>query len=160
MKHKFFLCVYFYSLHVSGSHVPIIRRIIASVRHLVYITLCRWSLVCRSTCSCIPDISIRRTPNQLHSLQQIPTQHDMLPQHLVYINELNREYVITLARNDETPWCDLKRSKNVGVILSVLKCFKWKLYRCICWLIIEVILRNARCNDEIHKFYCRQNNEQ
>ena len=37
------------------------------------------------------------------SLQQIPTQHDMLPQHLVYKNELNRDYVITLARNDETP---------------------------------------------------------
>ena len=34
--------------------------------------------------------SIRRTPSQLHSLQQIPTQHDMLPQHLVYKNELNR----------------------------------------------------------------------
>ena len=47
--------------------------------------------------------SIRRTPSQLHSLQQIPTQHDMLPQHLVYKNELNREYVMTLARNDETP---------------------------------------------------------
>ena len=46
--------------------------------------------------------SIRRTPRQLHPLQQIPTQHDMLPQHLVYRNELNREYVITLARNDET----------------------------------------------------------
>ena len=28
----------------------------------------------------------------------------MLPQHLVYKNELNHEYVITLARNDETPW--------------------------------------------------------
>ena len=47
--------------------------------------------------------SIRRTPSQLHSLQQIPTQHDMLPQHLVYKNELNLEYVITLARNDEIP---------------------------------------------------------
>ena len=47
--------------------------------------------------------SIRRTPSQLHSLQQIPTQHDMLPQHLVYKNELYREYVITLARNDESP---------------------------------------------------------
>jgi len=46
---------------------------------------------------------VRRTPSQLHSLQQIPTQHDMLPQHLVYKNELNREYAITLARNDETP---------------------------------------------------------
>ena len=47
--------------------------------------------------------SVRRTPSQLHSLQQTPTQHDMLPQHLVYKNELNREYVITLARNGENP---------------------------------------------------------
>jgi len=47
--------------------------------------------------------SVRRTPSQPHSLQQIPTQHDMLPQHLVYKNELNREYVLSLARNDETP---------------------------------------------------------
>jgi len=47
--------------------------------------------------------SIRRTPSQLHSLQQIPTKHDMLPQHLVYKNELHREYVITLARKYETP---------------------------------------------------------
>jgi len=47
--------------------------------------------------------SIRSTPSQLHPVQQIPTQHDMLPQHLVYKNESNREYVITLARNDETP---------------------------------------------------------
>ena len=37
----FFMYVYFYSLHVSGSHVPIIRRIIVSIRHLVYVTLCR-----------------------------------------------------------------------------------------------------------------------
>jgi hypothetical protein len=36
----FFMFVYFYSLHVSGSHVPIIRRIV-SVRHLVYFTLYR-----------------------------------------------------------------------------------------------------------------------
>jgi len=36
--------------------------------------------------------SIRRTLSQLRTLQQIPTQHDMLPQHLVYKNELNREY--------------------------------------------------------------------
>ena len=28
---------------------------------------------------------------------------DMVPQYFVYKNELNREYVITLATNDETP---------------------------------------------------------
>jgi len=68
----------------------------------------------------------------------------MLLQHLVYKNELNREYIITLARNDETPWwwSEKIETRQSG--------FKWKLYRCICWLIVEVILRNARCNDEIH----------
>ena len=35
---------------------------------------------------------------------------------------------------------DLKRSKYVGVVLSILKRFKWKLYRCICWLIVEVTM--------------------
>jgi len=38
---KFFMYVYFYSLHVSGSYGPIIRGITVSVRHLVYVTLCR-----------------------------------------------------------------------------------------------------------------------
>jgi len=79
--------------------------------------------------------SIRRTPSQLHSLHQIPTQHDMLPQHLVYKNEINREYVVTLARNDETPWW---WSEKIETCRSGFRCFKWKLYRCICWLIVEV----------------------
>jgi len=39
---------YFYSLHVSGNHVPIIRRIIVLERHLVYATLVDDRLVCRS----------------------------------------------------------------------------------------------------------------
>jgi len=38
---QFFMYVYFYPLHVSGSHVPINRRIIVSMQHLVYVTLCR-----------------------------------------------------------------------------------------------------------------------
>jgi len=38
---QFFMYAYFYFLHVSGSHVPIIRRIIVSKQHLVYVTLCR-----------------------------------------------------------------------------------------------------------------------
>jgi len=34
---QYFMYVYLYSLHVSGSHVSIIRRIIVSMRHLVYV---------------------------------------------------------------------------------------------------------------------------
>ena len=85
-----------------------------------------------------------RTPSQLHSLQQIRTQHDMLPQHLAHKNELYREYVITSARNNKIPWW----SEKIETCRRGFKCFKWKLYRCICWLIVEVILRNAWCNDE------------
>jgi len=42
LEAQFFIYVYFHSLHVSDSHVPIFRRIIVSMRHLVYVTLCRW----------------------------------------------------------------------------------------------------------------------
>jgi len=38
---QLFMYIYFYSLYVSGSHVTIIRRITVSMRHLVYVTLCR-----------------------------------------------------------------------------------------------------------------------
>jgi hypothetical protein len=45
--------------------------------------------------------NLRRTPSQLHSQQRIPTQHDMLPQHHVYRNELNCEcYNLNLARRN------------------------------------------------------------
>ena len=37
-----FMYVYFYSLHVSGNHLLIIRRIIVSMRQLVYVTVYRW----------------------------------------------------------------------------------------------------------------------
>jgi len=37
---QFFMYVYYYSLNVSNSNVPIISRIIISMRNLVYVTLC------------------------------------------------------------------------------------------------------------------------
>jgi len=36
----FFVYIYFYSLYVSGSHAPIIRRIIVPIRQPAYVTLC------------------------------------------------------------------------------------------------------------------------
>jgi len=53
---QFSMYVYFYSLHVSGSHVPIIRRIVVSMWHLVYVTLCRWP----SGMQVIPDGQLHR----------------------------------------------------------------------------------------------------
>ena len=73
---------------------------------------------------------------------KIPTQHDTLPQHLVYKNKLNHEYVITLARNNETSWW---WSEKIETGQSGFKCFKWKLYRCICWLIVEVMSIYLTC---------------
>jgi len=36
---QYFVYVYFYSIHVSGSHVSIMKILIVSMRHLVYVTL-------------------------------------------------------------------------------------------------------------------------
>jgi hypothetical protein len=36
---QFFMYIYLYSVHVSGNHVPIIGRIIVSVRHLFHVTV-------------------------------------------------------------------------------------------------------------------------
>ena len=103
-KHKFWL---YYSTWLLKRVKPPLTL----SRRTTYIQVC---FVC-----CVR--SIRSTPSQLHSLQQISTQHDMLPQHLLYKNELNREYVITLARNDETPWW---WSEEIETCRSGFKCSK------------------------------------
>jgi len=46
---------------------------------------------------------------------------DMLPQHIVYKNELNREYVKNLGKNDETPWW---WSEKIETCRTGFKCFK------------------------------------
>ena len=33
-----------------------------------------------------------------------------------------------------------------------LNAFMWNLCKCNCWLTIEVILRNARCNSKVYMF--------
>ena len=30
--------------------------------------------------------------------------------------------------------------------------FMWNLYKCKCWLVTEVILQNARCNNKIYDY--------
>jgi len=40
--------------------------------------------------------------------------------------------------------------QHVEVTLIVLSVFMWNLCKCNCWLIIEVILRNARCNNKVY----------
>jgi len=75
-----------------------------------------------------------------------------MPQHHVYKNELNCEcYNVTLARRNIAPWWWSKKVRNMsGVILIVLSVFMWNLCKCNCWLIIEVILGNARCNNKVY----------
>jgi len=41
-----------------------------------------------------------------------------------HLSLLKLLHIHDLARNDDTPDVDLKRSKHVGVDLCVLKCFK------------------------------------
>jgi len=69
---------------------------------------------------------VRRTPSHCST-----TQHDMLPQHLVWKYELNCKYCnINLARN-KAPWW---WSDKIETCRNVLKCFVWN-YLCIRWLI-------------------------
>jgi len=57
--HNFFLYVYFYSVHVSDSHVPIIRRVICinatpGICHSVWMTVWYAGWI-HFTPTCIPD---------------------------------------------------------------------------------------------------------
>ena len=83
-------------------------------------------LCCGAVARCVPyDAHLATAP------KHIPTQHDMLPQHLVCKYEFNCEYRnITLARN-KAPWW---WSDKIETCRSVLKCFMWN-YMCIRWLI-------------------------
>jgi len=76
----------------------IIREFLRSLLKLLHIhdlvRFCKQDVVAayHVVWKCVVEqwLGVRRMlPSQLHSLQQIPTQHDMLPQHLVYKNELN-----------------------------------------------------------------------
>ena len=76
----FFIYVYFYSAHVSDSHVPIIRRIKLYQYDIWYMSLCVHNrLVCRSICSflfckCFGQPCAHHQENQIVSIR-----------HLVYI---------------------------------------------------------------------------
>jgi len=111
------------------------------------ITECSWLFMIVHDCSWLFRAIIMPSPircwecSWLHSQQFIPTQHDMLPQHHVYRNELNCEcYNITLARRSIAPWW---WSKKIEICWSDFKCFYVEfIYKCNCWLITEVKLIN------------------
>jgi len=69
----------------------------------------------------IPIPMRRAHPSQLHSQQRTLAQHDMLPQHPVYRNELNCEcFNVTLATKKRSSLRMISGSKHVAAILSVL----------------------------------------
>jgi len=45
----------------------------------------------------------------------------------------------------------IKHLKTIKMILIFLSVFMWNLFKWNCWLIIEMILRNARCNNKVYK---------
>jgi len=54
LTHKFFMYVYSYSVHVSGNHVPIIRRI-NCISAIPGICHCVWTTVWCAGVICTPD---------------------------------------------------------------------------------------------------------
>ena len=69
-----------------------------------YIPICKRGVVAASY-----DAHLATAP------QHIPTQHDMLPQHLVCKYELNCEYCNIIFQGKKLHDDDLTRSKHVGV---------------------------------------------
>jgi len=70
-----------------AATTPCLQKVAAYDAHLANYTLYNrfvHNMICCHKTLFTKSSSIRRTRNQLHTLQQIPTQHDMLPQHLVY----------------------------------------------------------------------------
>ena len=85
--------------------------------------------------------------------QHIPTQYNMLPQHLVFKYELNCEYRnITLKRN-KAPWW---WSDKIETCRSVLKCFMWN-YMSIRWLINWCWYKNLLWGKVLSSTHCRVN---
>jgi len=84
---QFFVYVYFYSLHVSGIHVPIIRRIIVSMRHLVYVTLCRW----------LPGMHIRRLFKRTISWYFVSQRRIKLGYFRVQIGSVSARFTLLVA---------------------------------------------------------------
>ena len=85
--------------------------------------------------------------------QHIPTQHDMLPQHLVCKYELICEYCnITLARNKAPWWWSDKIETCRSVFKGVLKVFYVKLYVHLLVDKLKWFYENARCYSKIYCF--------
>jgi len=109
------LLKFYYSIRNS---ILVCKRGVLAAYHVVLGMCCRecsWLGV-----RCMLSLrSIRRTPSQLHSPQHIPTQHDMLPQHLVCKYELNEALMCRVTDG----WTD---TQAVDVLLphSAPKLFK------------------------------------
>ena len=122
---QFFMYVYFHSLHVSGSHVPIIRSIIISVRHLVYVTLCRWPSGMQVTCiperiTCIPAQWLHQYDTWFMSLYvndclvRIPAQSD--------INQVSHWIIISVRHLVYVTLCKWSSGMQVTCIPEKITC--------------------------------------
>jgi len=112
------VCIKYRVVNKERQYILVVRQeykegssvIVKFVLVLVSVTW-KYALVCKSYCSTVhfrritsfyepTNAHIIYDPRVATASQHIPTQHDMLPQHLVCKYELNCEYCnITLARN-------------------------------------------------------------
>ena len=82
--------------------------------------------------------------------QHIPTQYDMLPQHLVCKYELNCEYCNITSERNKAPWWWCDKIETCRSVLKCLKVFYVKLYVHSLVDKLKWFYENARCYNKIY----------
>jgi len=120
---------------ITNAHMISHKTLLKHFKTLQNTPTCFVGMCCGALARCASyDAHLANAP------QYIPTQHDMLPQHLVCKYELNCEYCNTNLARNKAPWW---WSDKIEICRRVLKCFKRALYEIICAFIgwqIEVKL--------------------
>ena len=123
--------VYFCSLYISGNQVLIIRRINVSMRHLVYVTMCKWPSRMQE------HMLLHTRRSSTHSdINQVSNWYNNSPDygHLVARNikiiEINikkncaSSYLISRI----IPGCTVKKTWNIKVLcLTLIRCVRYNI---------------------------------
>jgi len=118
--------IYFSSLHVSGDHVPIIRRCYCIYETLEFVTLNRWRLICWL------EWNSTSRPDATHTEWEIPVSHrysnfswwwaHRRPKHLDKRNKYTKQNLgpisVYLQESNVIP---LRKILNYSIVLDTAK---------------------------------------
>jgi len=144
---------YFYSLNFSGSNVPIIRRIIVLMRHLVYVILRRWPSGMHTKQSDINQVShwYNNSPHDGHitvrkmQTMEINVYGKLCVRLAIYKDHTRMHGQQNIKYYIYNGWGYMCNTKGVCLSVSVVNHPKWKtevwnLCRNLRWLVGSAVL--------------------